>query len=86
MVFSLSIYPKKIIQLEGLPNPGHPITSLSKEGGNIGGILSDHQIKFVGLILTLVHFIQGKLLIMVKVPITNVPILQVEGNTAGISI
>ena len=85
MVSHLSIYSRMIIQLEDLPNLGHLITPLSKGGGSIGGILSNHQIEFVGLILT--FFIQWKLpLIMVKVPITNVPILQVEGNTAGISI
>ena len=85
MVPHLSIYPRMIIQLEDLPNLGHLITPLSKEGGSIGGILSDQQIKFVGLILT--FFIQWKLpLIMAKVPITNVLILQVKGNTAGISI
>ena len=72
-----------------MPHPGSPITPLSKGGGSIGGILSDHQIKFVGLILKIVTlvFIQRKLpLIMVKMPITNAPVLKVEGNTAGISI
>ena len=76
-----------MIKLEDVPKLRSPITPLSKEGGSIGGILSAHQIKLVGMNLTSVHFIQWiSPLIVVGVPVTKVSIWLVGNSTAGILI
>ena len=86
-VLPLHICPPLMIKLEGVPKQGNPITPLSKGGGSIGGILSAHQIKFMGMNLTLVHFIQWKShLIVIGMPVTKVPTWLVENSTVGILI
>ena len=72
------------MKLEVVPKLGSPITPLSKGGGSIGGILSGHQIKFVGMNLASVHFIQWiSPLIIVRVPVTKISTWLVGNSTAG---
>ena len=82
----LNIFPT-LMKLEDVPKLRSPITPLSKGGGSIDGILSAHQIKFVGMNLASVHFIQWiSPLIVVGVPVTTVSTWLVGNSTAGILI